>query len=126
MRGKYGCARNGWRSAGIRYPSSRSLGTSLGKARTEFGQIPVGSAEKCAPAQQALEVKMCIVLPGVADTAEYLDGGIAHGGQSPGERLRAQRGKMAFVIRKVGVRERVGGPERVDHAAAGQFDRLVH
>src|SRR3981081_4114137 len=100
MRGKYGCARNGWRAAGIRNPSSRSLATSLGKARTEFGQIPVGSAEKCAPAQQALEVKMCIVLPGVADPAEHLDGGIAHGGQSPGECLCAQRSKMPFLSRK--------------------------
>ena len=32
---------------------------------------------------------MSVVLPGVADAAEYLDGGIAHGGQPPGERLRA-------------------------------------
>ncbi len=69
---------------------------------------------------------MSIVLPGVADAAEHLDGGVAHGGQSPGERLRPQRSKMPFIGAKFGGREGVCGPQRVDHTAAGQLDGLVH
>ena len=64
---------------------------------------------------------MSIVLPGVADAAEHLDRGIADGSQPPRERLRPQRGQVPLV--GVGV---VGGPQRVDHPAAGQLDRLVH
>ena len=65
---------------------------------------------------------MSIVLPGVADAAEHLDGGIAHGGQSPGERLRPQRGKVPLSC----VAGIIGGPQRVDHPAAGQLDGLEH
>src|SRR5580693_8579131 len=88
----------------------------LRKLRTEFGEVLVGAAEKFAPAQQALEVKMSIVFPGVSDAAEHLDGCVAHGGQPPGERLRPQRGLVPLAgWRHLHVR----GPERMDHTAAG-------
>src|ERR1700749_4850069 len=66
---------------------------------------------------------MSIVLPGVADAAEHLDRGVAPGGQSPGERLRAQRGEMALLRIPAG---RIAGPQRMDYAAAGELDSLIH
>ena len=61
------------------------------------------------------------MLPREADAAEDLDRGVADRGQPTRECLGAQRRAMPFV--GVG---RVGRPQRVDHAAAREFDRLVH
>ena len=89
--------------------------------RADLGDVLIGSAEESAPAQQALEVEVCVVLPGVAHAAKNLDRGVADGRQ-----LRRER--FCPHGREVPLRGlcRVGGPERVEDAAAGELDRLVH
>ena len=62
----------------------------FGELRAELHEVAVGAVQECAPAQQALEVKVSVVLPGVADTAEDLDGCVTDGGKPAGERLRRQ------------------------------------
>src|SRR5580693_1068957 len=91
------------------------------KERTQFGEIVIRSAEKCAPAQQTFQVQVSVVLPRIADAAEYLDRGIAHGGQPSGEGLCPKSRQVSLA--GIGV---VGGPQRMDDPAASQFDGLVH
>src|ERR1700761_1023447 len=88
---------------------------------TEFSEVAVGSAEKRAPAEQTFEVEVRVVLPGIADATEYLDRRVTYLGQLPGERLCPQGGQVS--LGRVGV---VGSPERMDHPAARQLDRLIH
>src|SRR6202158_2296362 len=84
-------------------------------------QVSVGAAEEGAPAEQALEVQMSVVLPGVADAAEHLDRGVGDGGQLPRECLGAHGGQVA-LRGLCGV----GRPQRVHNPAAREFHRLVH
>src|SRR5271167_821927 len=77
------------RAAGTALAGSRSCVAHRGAStdcgqrelRPDFLQVAVGSAEESAPAQQALEVEVCIVLPGVAHAAKDLDRGVADGRQ---------------------------------------------
>ncbi len=64
---------------------------------------------------------MRVVLPGEADAAEDLDRGVADGGQPARECLGAQRRQVPL-----GGVGGVGRPQRVDDAAAREFDGLVH
>src|ERR1700761_5737812 len=93
----------------------------LGELRADLHEALVRSIEKRAPAQQALEVQVGVVLPGVANTTEDLYSRVTDGGQPAGEGLGAQRGRMSFRATPG-----VGGPQGVDHAAAGELDCLVH
>lgn len=82
----------------------------------DFLDVAVGAAEEGAPAQQPLEVEVCVVFPGLADATKDLDCGVGHCGQPAGECLQAQRGKVSL-----GSVCRVGGPQRMYDAAARQL-----
>ena len=88
--------------------------------RLPRGTCPVPPRNALQP-KQAPQIQVGVVLPGEADPAEDLDRGVADRGQASGECLGAQRRQVTF--RRLG---RVGRPQRVDDAAAREFDRLVH
>src|ERR1700761_4871368 len=105
----------------IATPSLRSVHDGVDELRANVDEVAVRSAQKRVPAQQPLEIQLGVVLPGVADAAEDLNGVVANAGQSPGERFRAHRGHMPFVAITG-----VGSPQGVDHPAAGEFNRFEH
>ena len=64
---------------------------------------------------------MRVVLPGEADATENLDRGISHRCEPPGERLGPQGGQPPLFVAG-----RIGSPQRMNDASAGELHCLVH
>jgi hypothetical protein len=67
----------------------------------------VAGTKKCRERQQPPQVQVGVVLPGVADSAEDLDGSVADGGQPVAVGLDPRRGEPSVL--GVGM---IGGPQR--------------